>query len=121
MKPKPFWPLNHFTVPVDIFCPSKDTSRVTTTRFQFNLSMSLGRGPRAHSERHSGLSNKHNLNVGDQKSKVKRLINLNGGVGAWSSALYSQKLTRLSLVNARSGDQSGGRGCRVTWTLAVCV
>jgi hypothetical protein len=36
------------------FCPSKDKSRVTITRFQFNLSMSLGKGPQAHSERHSG-------------------------------------------------------------------
>src|SRR6516164_3704727 len=32
MKPKPFWPLNHLTVPVGIFF-SKSTSRATITRF----------------------------------------------------------------------------------------
>src|SRR5689334_5484127 len=113
MKPKPFWPLNHLTVPVDIFCPSEDISRVTTTRFQFNLSMSLGRDPRAHSERHGSLSNEHNLSVGDQKSKVKLLINLNGGVGAWSTALHSQQAdSPLSLVNARSGTEAEDGGCR---------
>src|ERR1700733_7177958 len=42
MKPNPFWPLNHLTVPVGIYL-LQSTPRVTITRFQFNWSMSLGR------------------------------------------------------------------------------
>ena len=47
MNPKPFWPLNHFTVPVVIFFSKahKRRSRVTLTRNKFNSSMSLEKEP----------------------------------------------------------------------------
>src|SRR6201994_4260300 len=44
IKPKPFWPLNHFTVPVGIFF-SKEQSRVTITRFQIQLVDVFGKQP----------------------------------------------------------------------------
>src|ERR1700748_236189 len=53
IKPKPFWPLNHLTVPVGIFF-SKEQSRGLRASSDSTGRMSSGRSPQAHSERHSG-------------------------------------------------------------------
>src|SRR5437588_4293980 len=47
MNPKPFWPLNHFTVPVVIFFSKAHICafRVTLTQNRFNSSMSLEKEP----------------------------------------------------------------------------
>src|SRR5438445_13221245 len=47
MNPKPFWPLNHFTVPVVIFFSKEHICafRATFTRNRFNSSMSMEKEP----------------------------------------------------------------------------
>src|SRR3954466_6441367 len=47
MNPKPFWPLNHFTVPVVIFFSKAHTRgfRVIATQNEFNSSMSMEKEP----------------------------------------------------------------------------
>jgi hypothetical protein len=58
MKPKPFWPLNHFTVPIGISL--LQSARAQNSRdhhaIQFNFDDVSGRtkSPQAHSTRHSG-------------------------------------------------------------------
>jgi hypothetical protein len=47
MNPKPFWPLNHFTVPVVIFFSKAHTRapRAIVTQNQVNSSMSMEKEP----------------------------------------------------------------------------
>ena len=47
MNPKPFWPLNHFTVPVVIFFSKAHTRRfrVIVTQNKFYSSMSMEKEP----------------------------------------------------------------------------
>src|SRR4051794_30455295 len=61
MNPKPFWPLNHFTVPVVIFFSKAHTRgfRVLATQNEFNSSMSMEKEPAGAFNKAQRLNERH--------------------------------------------------------------